>query len=374
MIEAWKALRPATRAIVGTLAVVLGLNLVTAGISTITGGSGPGGPVSSSYATGADGLAGYAELLARHGHAVTRLRTSLDTAALDPGSTVVLADPGDLGADEGRALSAFVGAGGRLVVAGRSAAPALAGLPGGGPTWGGAGFRQARPLLPVPEMAGVGTVESVGDGAWIESRGTLPVLGGADGVLVTVASVGAGRVVALADASPLQNRLLARSDNAALGLAVVGAGRPVAFAEASHGYGRSTGLGALPARWRWAMAGGFLAALVWMWSRGRRLGPPDDVERSTPPPRHAYVEAMAGALARTRQRDAVVAPLQERACRRLAVRSGLPADAGETELRQAATQLHLPPADVDALFRPCRTDDDVVAVGRAMALLVGPRS
>ena len=86
-----------------------------------------------------------------------------------------------------------------------------------------------------------------------------------------------------------------------------------------------------------------------------------------PPARRAYVDAMAGALARTRQPDVVAAPLQERARRRLAARAGLPADAGDDDLRRVAGELQLPPEEVDALFRPCRTDDDVVAVGRALA-------
>ena len=201
----------------------------------------------------------------------------------------------------------------------------------------------------------------------------VPLLGGAGGVLVTVASVGQGRVVALADASPLQNRLLARADNAAFALAAVGEGRPVAFAEAHHGYGASTGIRALPLRWRWALAGGFLAALVWMWSRSRRLGPPDEIERVTPPARRAYVEAMAGALVRTRQPDVALAPLQDRARKRLAARAGLAADASDEELRRAAARLSLPAADVDALFRPCRTDADAVAVGRTLAALTEGR-
>ncbi len=83
---------------------------------------------------------------------------------------------------------------------------------------------------------------------------------------------------------------------------------------------------------------------------------------------------MAGALARTRQPDVVAAPLQERARRRLAARAGLPPDAGDDDLRRVAGELHLPPEEVDALFRPCRTDDDVVAVGRALAQLSGNRS
>ena len=367
--DTWRSMRPGARVVVAVAAAILGLNLLTAGVTVISGGSGPGGPTSSSYATGRDGLAAYAELLARHDHPVQQLRVSLDRVDLHPGTTLVIADPTGMTEAEGGALAAFVTAGGRLLVAGSGAEPVLAGIPDGGPEWGGGRVDSAGPLVPVAEVAGVARVEASGAGSWRRAGGTLPVLGGPDGVLATVASVGAGRVVALADASPLQNRLLARADNAAFGLAAVGEGRPVAFAEAHHGYERGTGLGAVPLRWRWALAGGFLAAIVWMWSRGRRLGPPDDVELVAPPARRDYVEAMAGALAKTRQPEVAVAPLQDRARRRLAARTGLPADAGEAELRQAAAHLALPPADVDALFRPCRTDDDIVAVGRAMAEL-----
>jgi hypothetical protein len=367
--DAWRSMRPGARLLVGVLVLVLGLNLLSAGVTVITGGSGPGGPTSSSYATAGDGLAAYALLLAQHGHAVQRLRTSLDAADLDPGTTLVLADPSGLTEDEAGALAAFVSGGGRLLAAGPGVADVLAGLPGGGPQWESDRAGSAHPLVPVPELAGVGTVETAGSGVWRSAGASLPVLGGADGVLATVASVGRGRVVAVADASPFQNRLLAKADNAAFALAAVGDGRPVAFAEAQHGYGRRTGVGALPARWRWALAGAFLAAVVWMWSRSRRLGPPDDIEQPVPPARRAYVEAMAGALARTRQPEVAVAPLQERARRRLAERAGLPADAAEETLRQAARRLGLADDDVQALFHPCRDQADVVAVGRAMAQL-----
>ena len=362
-------MRPGTRALVGIVALVLGLNLLTAGVTVATGGSGPGGPTSSSYATGRDGLAAYAELLARHGHAVRQLRVSLDRADLDVGTTLVLADPRGVSEAEARALAAFVTGGGRLLAAGPGVERVLARLSGGGPEWDGGQAGSVAPLVPVPETAGVSTVDTSGTGEWSSAGGTLPVLGSRDGVLATVASVGQGRVVALADASPLQNRMLTRADNAAFALSAVGDGRPVAFAEAHHGYGQGTGLAAIPARWRWALAGGFLAAVVWMWSRGRRLGPPDDIERTEPPARRAYVEAMAGALARTRQPEVVVAPLQERARRRLADRAGLAGDAGEDALRPAATQMGLAQDEVDALFGACRTEADVVAVGRAMAHL-----
>jgi hypothetical protein len=370
ILDGWRSLGPVARALVGTVVVVIGLNLLIGGVTFVTGGSGPGGPASSSYATAEEGLAAYAELLGQRGHPVRQLRESLDRAGLDPRTTLVLADPRNVTREEGRAMAGFLGAGGRLVASGSSAAPVVAALLGGGPEWDDVEVRSARPLVPVPEVAGVASVETAGTGAWIDAGGTLPALAGPDGVLLVVASVGPGRVVGLADTSPLQNRLLARADNAALAVALVGeAGRPVAFAEAHHGYGRSTGLGAVPSRWRWAAALGFVAAVVWMWSRGRRLGPADDVERPQAPARKAYVEAMAASLARTRQPAVAVAPLQDRARRRLAERAGLPADASDDALRRAAVDLRLPADEADALLRPPRTDDDVVAVGRAVARL-----
>ena len=46
----------------------------------------------------------------------------------------------------------------------------------------------------------------------------------------------------------------------------------------------------------------------------------------------------------------------------------------DDDLRRVASELHMPPEEVDALFRTCRTDEDVVAVGRALAQLCGSRS
>jgi hypothetical protein len=105
--------------------------------------------------------------------------------------------------------------------------------------------------------------------------------------------------VLLADASPLQNRLLDAADNAAFGLDVAG-GRPVVFLETVHGYGAAARVfSGLPAEVRWALLGLLLAGLVAVWSAGRRFGPPEDAERALPPPRTEYVDALAAALART---------------------------------------------------------------------------
>lgn len=370
-IDRWRRLPVAARMTVGAVALLVAFNMVLAGVDLASGGPAPGGPPSSSYATAPHGLAAYADLLARHGHPVRRLRTTLDAARLDPAGTLVVADPTPLSAHEERAVRRFVEAGGRLVAAGRDVAPLLERVLVRAPVWAPGATTSARPVVPVPEVANVALVRSGGGGSWEEPGASLPVLAGSGsgrGVLATVATVGGGRVVALADASVFHNALLVRADNAAFAVAVAGErGRPVAFAEAVHGYGDADGLGAVPRRWRWALGASVAAVLVWMWSRGRRLGPPEEAARPAPPPRRAYVDAIAASLARTRQPARCVQPLQEAARRRLAARAGLAPDAGEEALRHAARRLGVPPEDVAALFTPPRDDRELLAVGRAVA-------
>jgi hypothetical protein len=285
----------------GALALVVALNVVAAGARTLTGGR-RGGPPSSSYATADEGLAAFAELLSADGRRVTRLRAPLDEARLDPNETLVLAEPDGLDVAESDAVATFVASGGRLVAAGPRTGPVLRRLLGGDLAWSSAVVRRARPVLPLAEVAGITEVRAAGPGSWRDSAGGLPVLAGDGRVLAVVADVDRGRVVALADPSPLQNRLLDEAGNAAFALAAAGDGqRPVRFAESVHGYGEAGGLGALPDRWVFAALVGFLAVVTWMWSRGRRLGPPDQPVRELPPPRRAYVDALAAALARTRQ-------------------------------------------------------------------------
>jgi hypothetical protein len=173
-------------------------------------------------------------------------------------------------------------------------------------------------------------------------------------------------VILLADPSPLQNRLLGRADNAAFGLSLAGAGhRPAAFLESYHGYGQSSGLRALPLEWKLLLAGLAAATLVWMVSRARRFGPPEKRTRDLPPPRSAYVDALAGILARTHKRDEAVSPVRARARTELLRRAALSADADDDALLAAAKRLGV--EDAEAIVRPARTDADVVAVGRAFA-------
>jgi hypothetical protein len=277
-------------------AAVAGVLVVLWAIARVA--PGPRGPRSSSYATAPAGLAAYASLLERSGSAVRRLRRPVRERPPATGETLVVLDPDVIEPAEGKAIGAWVRAGGRLLAGGARDASWLSEVLPRPPRWGPAPAGDAHVLVPVPETAGVRRVRTAEGGGWERLRGALPVVGPARAPLVVVARRGRGAVVLLGDASPLQNRLLAQADDAALGLDLAG-GRPVAFLETVHGYGVARGLAGLPAQVRWALLGLLLAGLLAIWSAGRRLGPPEDDERPPPPPRIEYVDALASALART---------------------------------------------------------------------------
>jgi hypothetical protein len=368
----WRGLPRGRRvglAIVGAiLAVNLGLQLVGSIV-----GNDPSGPTSSSYATAPDGLAGLARLYEADGHRVDQLREALAEADLDPAATLVVADPGPLLGRDIDAVADFVRAGGRLVVAGASGAPLLQALVDPAVEWDPDGVDDATVLAPAPEVGGVTRVHGEGAGSWAPVGTGLPVLGGGDRVVALVADAGAGRVVALADATPLQNDHLADADAARFALAAAGeAGRPVLFDEASHGYAAG-GAGVLPAAWTRALWVAFAAVLLLLWSRARRLGPPEEADRPLPPPRRAYVDALAVSLARTGQPAEALADLQARGRADLALRLGLPADARRDDVAAAARRVGVDEADVAALFDAPTGADDVIDVGRAAARHRGGR-
>jgi hypothetical protein len=270
----------------------------------------PGGHSSSSYATAPDGAAGYAALLQGHGHTIVRLRAALAASRLDPRSTLIVLDPGALDDRAVDALRSFAERGGQLVAGGLEG-PAIDRLLGAHVTLETASADGATPLVPVPEIEGVQRVSATGDRAFSATASALPALARGDAILLAVATLGRGRVALLADTSPLTNDLLGADDDAALGLALAGpAGRRVVFAESVHGYGRATGLSALPTGWRVALAGLLVAALALMLARGRRLGPPERADRVLAPARREHVDAVAATLRRTRRPDEAAEPLR----------------------------------------------------------------
>jgi hypothetical protein len=335
-------------------------------LNSLTGGS-PGGPTSSSYATGADGLAGYLSLLVAEGHSVDRLRVDPAKAALPSNETVVVLDPGFVNAADARSLALFVDHGGRLIIGGAEPSSWLQALLSPAPEWSAQAVANAHVLIPVPELAGDTRLAAANDGSWNTAGAALPVYGGAKGSLVAVASLGRGRVILLADASMLQNQYLGSADNARFALAAAGApSRPVAFFESYHGYGPASGFSSVPGRWLLLLAGLVVAAVALMIARGRRLGPPEPESRDLPPPRRAYVDSVAGILARARRPDEALEPVRAETVARIARRAGLPEGATLEQVEAAARRLGLPDAEIDAMLGRPGTGDPVLTAGRAL--------
>src|SRR5579871_2110029 len=300
MTRGWKV------AIAVAAGVVL-LNVLLVTLRNISGGT-PGGPESSSYATGADGVAAYASLLLRAGHVVVRERRPPSKVELDPGDTAVVLDPQFVERADLQSLERFVAEGGRLV-ASESAPWLRAPLPT--PELGSDGHTNVATLAPIPELAGVRTVVTSDGARWKSPGPTLPSLGDAIGPLLLAAQLGPGRLLLLSDDSPLQNRNLAKADNAQFALGLVGgAARRVVFFENFHGYGTGNGLSAIPFSWRVALLIEAAAMLTFVLARLRRLGPAEPEHRDLPPPRVDYVRSLATTLARTKDRATALEPLR----------------------------------------------------------------
>lgn len=290
----WSRVGPVKRVVVGLLGLVVGLNVMVAALDLVVGRD-PGGPSGSSFSTGEDGVAAWADLLEARDVPVTRLRTPLGDAALEPGSTLVVVDPPEAPGQEAlAAVAAHVEDGGRLVAVGREATDFVVAAVGLDPGWTATGPARLRVLTPTPATAGVEELVGDGRGSFTTPSGFVPLVG-ANGEVVAVQK---GPVVAVADPTLLGNRHLADADNAAFALALAGQG-PVVFAEALHGYGADQGLAAVPSSWLRAGGALIVAAVVAMWSAGQRLGPPERTARPLAPPRAAYLDAMVAALSRT---------------------------------------------------------------------------
>ena len=368
-VESARGMSAAARWVIGIILGTVLLNVLLVALRSAVGG--PGGPQSSSYATGPNGVAAYAQLLAENGHPVIPLRGPLSENEIHPSGTLVVLDPEIITRDDASAIRDFVSAGGHLLIGGGDLGW-LEPLMEHPAEWQAGGPTDARVLAPLPETTGISELRTAGEGSWAETGGAGPALGTPASTVVAVAKSGTGRAVLLADTSFLQNRLLGHADNAAFGLTVAGpTGTPVFFAEGVHGYGTQSGFTAIPVRWKWTLGGLTLAALVWMVAAGRRLGPPEEDARVLPPPRRAYVDSLATTLARTKRRDDAIAPVKATVRAALAHRAGLRSDASDNELRRVAGGFGLSEEETRALFQPATSEVETLAVGRALAKLTG---
>ena len=303
-VRRWLPRTTAARVIAGVVAFLVALNLVALVISFLR--PEPSGAEGSAYATQPRGAAAYAELLRRAGHPVDYLREPLAEARLERVATLVVLDAPRLDADERAALGRFVRGGGRLVVGGPLAGRGVVPRP---PLWVPAGPRTARPNVAVPETTGLRSVVSAGEGGFGELGGAQPALGDAP-ALLAVAGAGRGRALLLADSSPLQNRLLARADNAALGLALAGPAGPARHVRRVRPR--------LRPRHR---PGGDPGALA-LRARVRRAGRPAVAALARPPPRAAGAHRRDADPGAPRARRGARARAAPRARRRRRARAG----------------------------------------------------
>jgi hypothetical protein len=360
-------------AVLVVVAVIIVVNVLARALDDAVGGSEPGGASGSSYATASDGLAAYARLLARYGHPVQRQRGSLAGASIDPGAVLVLSASDRavlLDHDELATIHAFLDGGGRVVLAGlgRRDVEAITGIH--------LAIRDGTHEYHefAPELGGLSTVTSGTGVAYAPNDAVTVLAHQGDAALLVGMSVRQGDALALADATPLTNDAIGEADNAAFGLALPGDTRPVEFAEGVHGYGERSGLAALPDRWKLALAALGAAAVLFAWARARRLGPPDRPSRELPPARSAYVDALADTLARTSDHERSVAPLGDWARDQVRRRAGLDVEAPRAAVDAAARTMGLDDAQIATLWRPPRSDEELLTLGRVVTRVTDERT
>jgi hypothetical protein len=346
------------RWIVGAVLFVAAVNAIALLLGSLA--PTPGGPTSSSYATGPDGVAAWAELLERSGRRVERAREAPVDLNLDAEATLVILDPTGLDTEQRKAVLDFVTGGGRVVAGGSYATWVEDLVPR--VEWAARPVRVATVVAPAAETAGVEQVATGGPGSFTSTAEALPLVGDGDATVVALARVGEGTVILISDPTFLQNAGLARSDNATLALGIAGTtDAPVVFLESVHGYTSATGLGALPENWKWALALAGLAALVTIAARARRNGPPDEERRELPPPRVAYVDSMAGILGRTGRADEAFEGLRRQALLWAGV------DEPERDVDRVAARFDLTEGERRVLATGVRTETDGVLAAKALA-------
>jgi len=321
-----------------------------------------GGPDGSSYGTDDEGTAAYASLFERRGHQIDQRRIPFDESAPRAGSTVIIMDAGSLAPGESSALERFVLGGGRLIVVGTDPGFAIPGSPDEGGESLVHGLR-----YPAAGFGEVGEIIVPGGLAWSELGPLVPIHGSDAGFSVGVTAWGDGWVFAVSDPSILANSGLALADNAALGLALAGPPGRVEFAEHVHGFGPRSGFGGLPIRWQWAVAGLALAAILFMFARSRRLGPPSRSVRDLPPGRIQYVDALAAGLQRTGD-DYGVSSLLVSEIRSKLIRRGVDPDS-PAALAAVAERLGLDDGDMSVVVGSGKDGGRLMRTARVVARL-----
>jgi hypothetical protein len=372
VLARWRLIPPGWRSVIVVVIAIVIAGVLIRLASAVTEGSAPQGPQSSSFSPTAEGLEAYSQLLGQSGARVEQITSPLSGQTFTAGTTLVVAAPTSWQPSSSKSLDKLLLQGGRVVLAGEPPTGLLETLlVGPMPTWSATPISMAESSGGSPLVSGIEKVVSSGPGSWLQTGETQTLLSGGGRYLALTQRVGKGTLVLLASVAPLQNRLIGQADNAAFGLDIGLSGeKAVAFDEYDHGFGQvGGGVGGLPRYWRAGLLLALAAVVLWLLSAVRRFGPPEDPERLLPPPRVAYVDALATLLSTTPPERAASATgsLQIRAREGLCRTIGLPRDASDAEIARAAATTGISDDLVTTVLGTPRTVDELVAVGRISA-------
>ena len=343
-----------TRGII-VVAVVVALNVSAA---LLVGWLDPqvDGPLGSSYVTTEQGVGAWRDVLTDLGRPVEQLRVPFDEVNVSADSTVIIVDP-DLDVFDrtyAAALARHADAGGRVVLVAVSNGARLFDLDFDLTRSGAA---RLAVVGDSPLTSGVAVVLTEEGERHTRHRGEV-VVGDGDGAVVSRWERGAGELIVVSDPWLFTNEWIGMDDNGVLAVRLAGAG-PVVFDEYVHGFGIDQGLGGLGAALRRLGLVGLVAALVAMWAIGKRVGPAEQTERALPPPRAAYLDALAMTIAKTSD-GAAYARLQGRAIRHVKRIGDRYVGLSEpAQQEKAAVQLGLDAADLVTLSKGAHSGADV---------------
>lgn len=319
----WRRWRP--------VLVVLGVLLVGALLAILPAPRTSTTPLAPDNPSG-NGARALAQVLGRHGVAVTYVRTLRDAERAAAGGTLLVVDDFALTSQDARRLAAVDAD--LVLVAATQYLDQLA--PGVGLAYGGGSAATARQAACADaDAVAAGTVTAAG-ALTAQRPGVVTCfpasVGRAGGAYAVTTNAAGHRVAVLADATPLTNAALATEGNAALAIRVLGRHDHLTWflptiGPGTDGAGRS--LGSLVPPWLTVLGLQALvvAFVVALW-RGRRLGPVVAERLPVVVPAAETTRGRARLYRRGRAHGHAAAALRAGAATRMAARLGLPRSAG----------------------------------------------
>ncbi len=332
----------------------------------------------TTYSSASYGLRGLYLALRELGYDARRLRGPLTAQGLPERGILFVVEPGPLTTTEWSDLQSWVAKGNTLLLSGRSVLPETERVDVQAPSWfEPAAITYAAAAQPTYLSGGVerlavqsefritvgapggdeqedrssakGTDEEEEERGWPPASGpgsseieeslrrAAPVLSDDKGAVVAYAQVGEGRVLLLASPWSLSNEGIDEADNFRLVLNALGppGDAPVCFDEYHHGYGANLAWQMLPLPVKLGLGQVMLGLVLVMFARSRRLGPVVPLERGGRQ-RSEFLGTMAAVLQRGRATRLALRTAYETAAQRLSTEFGVPPEADEETVAQAA--------------------------------------